>query len=132
MSLVLLASNKQESFSDLASFLEDNKMQTIRVESGTKAISMIKDQIFDLVITDENLSDMTGLEFVRKLVSVNPMTNCAAVSSLSADDFHEASEGLGILMALPPNPDKDNAQALLKHLDKILKLASNISPKKTE
>jgi len=132
MSLVLLASNKQESFSELASFLENNNMQISWVESGEKAISMIKDQVFDLVITDEKLSDMTGLEFVKKLVIVNPMINCAAVSSLSSENFHEASEGLGILMQLPPNPDKDNAEMLLNHLNKILNMTSNITPKKTE
>lgn len=107
MSLVLLASNKQESFSELAEFLENNNIKIIRVESGEKAISMIKDQIFDLIITDEELSDMKGLEFARNLVLTNPMINCAAISSLSSEDFHEASEGLGILMQLPPNPEKN-------------------------
>lgn len=130
MSLVLLASNKQESFSELAEFLENNNIQIIRVESGEKAISMIKDQAFDLVITDEELSDMKGLEFARNLVLTNPMINCAAISSLSSEDFHEASEGLGILMQLPPNPDKKHAEALLKHLNSILNMTANVKPQK--
>ncbi len=49
----------------------------------------------------ENLGDMTGLEFIRAIVSKRPMVNCAAISSLASEDFHEASEGLGILMQLP-------------------------------
>ena len=32
------------------------------------------------------------------------MINSAAVSSLSPEKFHEASEGLGILPQLPPRP----------------------------
>ena len=122
MILVLLAGSKSESFSELASTLEYNNAQTVRVESGTTALSMIKDQKFDLVIADEKLSDMTGLEFMKKLVLINPMINCAAISSLSSEDFHEKSEGLGIIMQLPPNPDKGHAEALLKHLNSILSM----------
>ncbi|OGP62327.1 MAG: hypothetical protein A2V65_05270 [Deltaproteobacteria bacterium RBG_13_49_15] len=42
------------------------------------------------------------------------------LDSLSPHDFHEASEGLGILMQLPPAPEKLDAEKLLKHLKTIL------------
>ncbi|MCK5229369.1 MAG: hypothetical protein KAR13_03835, partial [Desulfobulbaceae bacterium] len=78
----------------------------------------------DLVIIDEKFSDMTGLEFAEKLVTVNPMMNCAMVSSLSPEDFHEATEGLGILMQLPLASGKEDAEKLLKHLNSILNLTN--------
>ena len=43
---------------------------------------------------DENLEDMTGLELVKKMVSVNPMLNFSAISSLFKDGFHEESDEL--------------------------------------
>ena len=67
-------------------------------------ISRITEQSFDLVVTDEHLGDMTGLEFIEKMISKRPMVNCAAITSLLPADFHEASEGLGILMPLPVMP----------------------------
>ena len=81
---------------------------------------MIAERNFDLVVADEKLGDMTGLEFIRGVVAKNPMVNCAAVSSLMPEDFHEASEGLGILMQLPVRPGQEYAEKLLAHLKSIL------------
>ena len=66
---------------------------------------------------------MTGLEFIKTVIVQKPMVNCAAVSSLLPDDFHEASEGLGILMQLPVRPGHEYAKYLLEHLKNILDLA---------
>ncbi|MEA2084935.1 MAG: response regulator [Thermodesulfobacteriota bacterium] len=121
---VLLITSDNNSFLDLAAALEKNGMQTVRAESGGTAFHRIGNKTFDLVIIDEKLSDMTGLEFAEKLVSINPMMNCAMVSSLSPEDFHEASEGLGILMQLPLAPGKEDAEKLLKHLNSILNLTN--------
>jgi len=44
------------------------------------------------------------------------------VSSLSGDDFHEASEGLGVLARLPVRPDAGEGQKMLDLLESILKL----------
>jgi two-component SAPR family response regulator len=41
---------------------------------------MLSGTPLDLVVVDEKLGDMTGIEFIETLVSVNPMINCAAVS----------------------------------------------------
>ncbi len=87
---------------------------------------MVSGHPYSLVVTDEQLSDMTGLAFVEKIVSTNPMINCAAVSRLPADAFHEASEGLGILMQLPPDPGSIHAKELLERLENILNLSSKI------
>jgi YesN/AraC family two-component response regulator len=95
-----------------------------RAVSGVNALSMISVNSFELVVTDESLSDMTGLQFVGKLVSTNPMINCAAVSSLSSEDFHAASEGLGILMQVPPLPNKIHAENLLQYLKNILSITN--------
>ncbi|MDI6687857.1 MAG: hypothetical protein QME06_06500 [Desulfobacterales bacterium] len=124
---VLLVSSDKNFFIDLASNMEKNVNLSIsRAVSGVNALSMISVNSFELVVTDESLSDMTGLQFVGKLVSTNPMINCAAVSSLSSEDFHAASEGLGILMQLPPRPDKIHAENLLLYLKNILSITNRM------
>ena len=103
--------------------LEKDQVQTAWAGSGGNAIVKIAEGRFDLVVTDENLGDMTGLEFIEKVISIKPMVNCAAVSSLLPDDFHEASEGLGILSQLPAGPGQEQAEKLLGQLQTILNLA---------
>jgi len=119
---ILIVSSENNFADSLFSILKDrNGVEVLRSESGNKGLSMIRDRDFHLVIADENLNDMTGLEFAKKLVSANPLINQAIASSLSHDEFHEASEGLGVLMALPPEPGEVDVNRLLEYLQNILR-----------
>lgn len=117
---IMLAGRDQASLSDLKAGLAKSDVHIVWAESGGIGMSMITKGNFDLIITDENLGDMTGLDFIQKIVSKRPMVNCAAVSSLTSEDFHEASEGLGILMQLPVRPGQEHAEILLGQLKHIL------------
>lgn len=117
---ILLASPDELSLSAFVSVLKKDKdVQLSWAESGIIALDMVSETAFDLVVTDEKLRDMTGLDFAEKLVAINPMVNCATVSSLSSKEFHEASEGLGLLAQLPVNPAKEHAEPLLKTLRQL-------------
>ena len=116
---LLLVSNNIESFPEFGSALKENDTEMFCAESGETALKMVKDNAIDLVITDKEIGDMSGLAFVKKLISISPMTNCVAISSLPEKDFHEASEGLGLMDHLPANPGKPDAEELLKHLRRI-------------
>lgn len=123
MITILLISTSNNTLSGLASGLKRyDEIELFQADSGQKALGMISGKNFDLVVADENIADMTGLEFAEKLVTVNPITNCAVVSHLSAEDFHEASEGLGVLMQLPVQPDEKQAQGLVSYLKKVLNI----------
>jgi DNA-binding NtrC family response regulator len=124
---ILLVSQDKASMSAFKAGLEENKVQTAWAQSGGNALGKIAEEGFDLVVTDENLADMTGLEFIEKVISKKPMVNCAAVTSLLPPDFHEASEGLGILMQLPVRPGQEQAEKLLSQLKKILNLAQQVT-----
>ena len=122
--IILLVTSDKKSLADFSlALVQDNKAELLIAASGDEALNILAARDINLVITDENLKDMTGLEFITKLVTINPMINCAALNSLSHDDFHEASEGLGILMQLPSSPGQEDALNLLRHLNKILNLS---------
>ncbi len=72
-----------------------------------------------LFISDESLEDLSAFQLTEKIVMQSPMTNCAAVSTLSHKDFHEAFEGLGLFMQLSPKPDQAQAGELITVLKKI-------------
>jgi len=117
---ILVASPDELSLSIFASVMEESDdVELSWVESGKTALEVVSETAFDLVVADEKLGDMTGLDFAEKLIAINPMVNCAAVSSLSGKEFHEASEGLGLLEQLPVNPSKEHAETLLKTLRQL-------------
>ncbi len=117
---IMVAGRDQTSLTALKAGLAKSDVRIIRAESGGIGLSMIAEDNFDLVVADETLGDMTGLEFIRAIVAKRPMVNCAAISSLTPEDFHEASEGLGILMQLPVSPGQEHAERLLGQLQNIL------------
>ena len=118
---ILIASSDKHAFADLTLFFKKKvKIEISWATSGQNALNIISDHPFDLVIVDDQLSDMAGLGFIKKLVTINPMINSALVSKLSHDEFHEQTEGLGILAQLPKKPNKVQADDLLKKLKRIL------------
>ncbi len=120
---LLLATPDRDALSDFALALEKHDDVDLSwAETGSHALDIIKDIDITLVVADERLGDMTGFEFAKRLVSVNPMTNCALISPMLPEAFHEASEGLGLLEPLPPHPGEQQAEDLLQYLKNILKL----------
>jgi YesN/AraC family two-component response regulator len=122
---LLLVTNNIESFSGFSSALKgDSNNEILYADSGETALKMIRANAFDLVISDESVGDMSGLDFAKKLIPTSPLTNCVVVSGLSEKDFHEASEGLGLMNHLPLNPGRIDAEEVLKNLLKIKGLES--------
>ena len=114
---VVIVSPDRETFAEFASaFTEHEDTQLSWAASGETALELATDPPVDLVVADEILADMTGLELAEKLVRRNPMINCACVSRLSQGAFHEASEGLGLMPQLSPRPGKKEGEALLTTL----------------
>ena len=120
MKMIVLATPRQAGWSELAAALaEDAGTILFWAKSGAAALSAVADDSPDLVIVDEELGDMSGLGFVRRLITVNAMVNAAVASSLTEEEFHETAEGLGIMLRLPPNPGREEAEMLLERLGAI-------------
>lgn len=87
--------------------------------SGREVLDTVGDPFVDLIVVDEDLGDMGGLQLIKQLVVAHPLINCALVSTLAPEAYHAASEGLGILMQLPPAPSAIDAQRLMERLLRI-------------
>ena len=116
---ILIAGRDASSLSAFQSALNKGNTHTTHTESGRQTLSAISEDVFDLLVADEHLGDMTAFELIESVVARQPALNCAMVSSLAPDEFHKASEGLGILMQLSGNPGKNEARQLLEHLKTI-------------
>jgi DNA-binding NarL/FixJ family response regulator len=120
---LLLVSSKQETLNEFWAALQKySDLELLRTDSGEQALKTAAQSNLDLVVVDEYLGDMTGLEFVGRLVTINPMVNCALTSSLSHDSFHEKSEGLGVMAQLPLDPGQEEAEKLVQRLRRIKNL----------
>ena len=117
---IVLASSAPERLKDLSAWMREQQDLRFSVAaSGAQALKSVQQDGGHLVICDAQLSDMSGLELVKQLVLLNPLLNTALLSSLSPKDFHEATEGLGVLMQLPPRPGPEESQALLERLKHV-------------
>ena len=123
---LLLVSPDRDPLSQFASKLqEEEDVDLFWAESGQAALDRVAEGDIKLVVTDEHLGDMTGLELASKMLRIDPRVNCAAMSPLSPADFHEAGEGLGLMARLPVQPGREDAQVLLQHLRNIMGLTAS-------
>ncbi|MDP3427604.1 MAG: hypothetical protein Q8S17_09545, partial [Humidesulfovibrio sp.] len=63
-------------------------------------------------VLDEGLRGGQALDLARQIIQTNAMINLAVVSKLPHEEFHEASEGLGILAQVPGDPTAADGLAL--------------------
>lgn len=125
---ILLVTTESGPFSEFVAVLKKkDDVELFWALSGHKALETISSNPLDLVIVNEYIGDMTGIEFIKKLLPINPMINCAAVSPLAPEEFHEASEGLGVLVQLPVVPGEFEAEDLLKRLKNLKGLTAGIN-----
>jgi CheY-like chemotaxis protein len=113
---ILLAGGEEERFAPFVDGLcQKMDVAVHRRQTGAETLELLAAGWIDLVVLDERVSDMCGLDLAREVAMRHPFVGCALVSSLSADEFHEKSEGLGILMQLPNPPEADDGSALISH-----------------
>ncbi|MFH1139056.1 MAG: response regulator [Pseudomonadota bacterium] len=117
---IMLAAVDRENLSPFAQGLAANTdVELTWVDSGASALRRAAEEPPHLVVVGEELGDMSGLDLVNSLLRLNAFINTAVISALSAEDFHEAGEGLGIMVQLSPRPGPAHANEVLTRLSKI-------------
>ncbi|HQN19339.1 MAG TPA: response regulator [Syntrophobacteraceae bacterium] len=117
---ILLVSARREAFRSFTQTLSlDPEVRIEVVPSGAEALAAVRIASPQLAVIDSELPDTDAMLLVRDLMMVNAMINTAVVSSLSEEQFHEVSEGLGVLARLPLVPGKRDATELLEKLRKV-------------
>jgi DNA-binding NarL/FixJ family response regulator len=118
---IVLATTRPNAMQAFIEVLSSNpEVNLQRVISGAEALKAASTAIPHLVIIDTDLTDTAPLELVQKLLMINAMINTAVVSPLSDEEFHEASEGFGILGRLPNDPSRSDAGEILHKLRTVL------------
>jgi len=129
---ILLVSQEKIVFKELEAAFAINQITFDWTDTAQSALSMLSRGKFDLFIIHEQLPDTTGRDLIEKVLFQNAMMNCVVLSAMLPEDFHEAYEGLGVLMQFPLNPDEKHVLKLLEHLNLIARIASRTSKPKGE
>ena len=109
-----------ERFASFAAGLHGNEpIKVFWKKSGAETLEQLAHDQIQIVAVDKKLDDMDGLDLINRVAEQHPFVNSAPVSSSTSADFHEETEGLGVLMQLPDPPDSEAAAALLSHYRSI-------------
>ncbi len=122
MGSTLLVARDKNTFSDIEVVFAENFILTEWIDSGKGALSLLQEKSYDLVIAEGNLPDIAGKKFIERVVMEKPIINCVVASSLSKKEFHQAYEGLGVLMQFSVMPSMKEAEKLIDHLENIMVL----------
>lgn len=126
MNQILLVGPEKNSFKDLNASFSENQITTLWTDTAGKALALVAGKKIDLVIIHEQVPDMTAKKLVENLITLNAMMNCVVLSAMSDEDFHEAYEGLGVLMRFPLIPGKAEAKKLQDHLARISRISDQV------
>ena len=91
----------------LAETLRRKNLEITTAENGQKAISLLKNQHFDLVITDMKLPDLTGIEILKKAKELHPETMVIVITAFGTVENAVEAMRLGAFNYLlkPFSPD---------------------------
>lgn len=110
MKTIILASPQIEQWQEFSDALQtDARFNIVKVRSGAEAIEAARTVKTLAVAVDADLGDLPGIELVRRLIGIDAMINTALASDAPEEQFHEETEGLGILMKLSPLPNSAEA-----------------------
>lgn len=120
MHTLILASPRVDEWQAFSDVLKTRfQMEIVSVRSGRETLEAVHSRRPLAVAVDAQLDDLPGSQFVRELLMVDAMIHTALVSDASEADFHEMTEGLGILMPLSPVPTAGEAERLGRSLETI-------------
>ncbi|MFZ2447772.1 MAG: hypothetical protein WAW37_15565 [Syntrophobacteraceae bacterium] len=118
---ILLVTGRREIFRSFAEGLSsDPDVCLEQVTSGAEALNIVRTRCPHLAIVDSASPESEPFDLVREMISVNAMVNTAVLSPLSDADFHDGSEGLGVLCRLPLEPGNKETRELLQKLRAVL------------
>jgi DNA-binding NtrC family response regulator len=119
-SIIVLASPRVDHWSEFERALRDAlHLEVVGFRTGAEALNAVRGKKVIAMVVDASMEDLTGVALVREVIQINAMIHIAMASDQPETDFHEETEGLGILMQLPPAPDAAAADRLATSLRQL-------------
>lgn len=91
-------------------------------KSTEDVLGRAKTPPWQLVVVDAMMPGMDYKTFLMDLLRVNAMLNTVVITDMAEEAFHEDSEGLGVLCAVPENPGREDGVKAMDRLCLLLGL----------
>ena len=129
---IIFAAKNYAGFGDLVERLrQEPEIELIPVSTASSVKKTLTEQEIHLIIAAEELEDCSGADCIRKVAMQFPLVHTALCSPLDDKAFHEATEGLGVLLQLPPQPGRVDAERILERMAHIASLLQCAAPSRT-
>ncbi len=133
MKHIVLLSPRPDKLTEFLSALCRQADTTLhKITTSATMLEFIQDNPTHLVLLDQAIDEENPLDLVINILSHNAMTNTAMITSMDAEQWHEKSEGLGMLPPVPDPPTAEDAQTLLDNLNKLQGLYTGTTEKDDE
>jgi len=80
----------------IKSLVEMKGHESVPAETGAKALELIRQNAFDLIITDLRMPQMNGLELLREVKSLQPSLPVIMVTAYASSETTAESARLGV------------------------------------
>lgn len=106
----------------LAETLRRKKFDVATAENGNKAIALLKETTFDLVITDMKMPDITGIDVLRKVKELSPNTVVVIITAFGSIENAVDAMRLGAFNYLIKPFSPDTIEAVIEKAQEHLSL----------
>ena len=110
---IVIATPQSGELDDFIRALESKPDVTVhRSLDAASTLEAVRRNRPGLVVADARLDDNDGVGLVQDIIGIDAMACIALVSDLPDQQFHDVTEGLGLLMQVPVVAGKEEADAL--------------------
>ncbi|MBI5064066.1 MAG: hypothetical protein HZB87_11560 [Desulfatitalea sp.] len=117
--ILLVSADPSQKQSFAAELGKQSGLALVTANSVEEALTMVQAHKIALAVVDDQIGAHSGLDLIRRLIQIDAFIYTAVLSNAGEEDFHERSEGLGILAKLPLAPGPEDARRLWEAIEKI-------------
>jgi two-component system response regulator AtoC len=116
----------------LAETLRRKNLDVTTADNGQQAVKILKDQVFDLVITDMMMPGLTGIDVLKKVKELSPSTIVVVITAYGSIENAVEAMRLGAFNYLIKPFSPDNIEALIDKAGEHLALVNENQFLRTE
>ena len=110
--ILLVSADPSQKQSFVAELGKQSGLALVTANSLEEAIATLQAHKITLALVDDPIGAHSGLDLIRRLIQIDAFMYTAVFSNAGEEDFHERSEGLGVLAKLPYAPSPEDARRI--------------------
>lgn len=104
----------------LMPFVQGLGLDMTWTEAPEEILEQASDAPWVLVVIDALMPTLDYRQLLMDLLQVNAMLNTVVLTTMTSTEFHDHSEGLGVLCAVEPEPKYEQGQEVAELLQAVL------------